>query len=65
MYIDHITVQVWKIVYESLRIAEKAHALIKEYYPTGNLGPRLPNFLEKAGGQYEQIMCFTKQILMY
>ena len=39
-------------------MAEKAQALIKEYYPTGDFGQCLQNFLEETGGQYEQIMCF-------
>ena len=30
-------------------------ALIREYYPQGNLGQRLQDFLEEARGQYEQI----------
>ena len=50
MYIDHITIQVQKIVYESRRMLEKTQALIKEYYPHGNLGQRLQDFLEKARG---------------
>ena len=33
MYIDHITIQVWKIVHESRRMSEKTQALIQEYYP--------------------------------
>ena len=33
MYVDHITIQVWKIVHESRRMSEKTHALIQEYYP--------------------------------
>ena len=65
MNIDHLIVQVWKIVHKSRRMAEKAQALIKEYYPTGDFGQCLQNFLEETGGQYEQIMCFTKQILIY
>ena len=32
MYIDHITIQVWKIVHKSRRMSEKMQALIKEYY---------------------------------
>ena len=32
MYIDHITIQVQKIVHESQRMSEKMQALIKEYY---------------------------------
>ena len=50
MYIDHITVQVRKIVNESRRMSEKAQALIREYYPTSDPGQRLQNFLKKAGG---------------
>ena len=38
MYIDHITIQVQKIVHESRKISEKTQALIREYYPQGNLG---------------------------
>ena len=58
MYIDHITIQVKKIVHESWRMSEKTQALIREYYPQGNLGQRLQNFLEEVQGQYEQIVCF-------
>ena len=58
MYIDHITIQVQNIVHESRKIAEKGQALIREYYPTGDLGQCLQNFLEEAGGQYEYIMSF-------
>ena len=32
MYIDHITIQVRKIVHESRKMLEKTQALIKEYY---------------------------------
>ena len=38
MYIDHITVQVKKIVHESRRMSERVQTLIEEYYPKGNLG---------------------------
>ena len=58
MYIDHIIIQVRKIVHESRRMSEKKQALIKEYYPQGNLGKRLQDFLEEARGQYEQITRF-------
>ena len=33
MYIDHITIQIKKIVHESQRMSEKTQALIKKYYP--------------------------------
>ena len=46
MYIDHITIQVKKIVHESRRMLEKVQVMIKEYYPKGPLGQRLQNFLE-------------------
>ena len=39
-------------------MVEKAQALIREYYPTGDLGQCLQNFLEEVGGQYEYIICF-------
>ena len=58
MYIDHITVYVRKIVHESQKMSEKVQTLIKEYYPNGDLGQRLQNFLKEARGQYEQITCF-------
>ena len=38
MYIEHITVQVKKIVHESRRMLERVQALIEEYYPKGPLG---------------------------
>ena len=50
MYIEHITAQVKKIVHESKSMSKKTQALIKEYYPQGNLGQRLQDFLEKARG---------------
>ena len=53
MYIDHITLQVKKIVHESRRMLEKTQALIEEYYPRGSLGQRLQDFLEEVRGQYE------------
>ena len=58
MYIDHITIQVRKIVHESRKMSEKTQALIKKYYPQGNLGQCFQDFLEEARGQYEQITCF-------
>ena len=58
MYIDHITIQVRKIVHELRRMSEKTQALIREYYPLGNLGQHLQDFLEEARGQYEQITPF-------
>ena len=58
MYIDHITIQVWKIVHKSRRMSEKIQALIQEYYPQENLGQHLQDFLKEAKGQYEQITCF-------
>ena len=58
MYIDHVTVQVKKILYESQRISKKVQTLIEEYYPNGNLGQRLQDFLGKARGLYEQITRF-------
>ena len=58
MYIDHITIQVQKIIHESRMMSEKTQALIKEYYPQGNLRQRLQDFLEEARGQYEQITRF-------
>ena len=50
MYINHIIVQVKKIVHESRRMSKRVQALIKEYYPKGNLGQRLQDFLEEAKG---------------
>ena len=50
MYIEHITIQVWKIVHESQRMSEKTQALIKEYYPQWDLGQRFQDFLEEARG---------------
>ena len=58
MYIDHITVQVKKIVHESCRMSEKTQALIEEYCPRGSLGQRLQNFLKEVRGQYEQVVRF-------
>ena len=58
MYINHITIQVRKIVHESRRMSEKPQALIREYYLQGNLGQRLQDLLEEARGQYEQITRF-------
>ena len=58
LYIDHIIVQVKKIVYESRRMSERVQVLIKEYYPKGPLGQRLQDFFEEARAQYEQITCF-------
>ena len=58
MYIDHIINQVWKIIHESWKMSEKTQALIREYYPQGNLGQRLQDFLKEARGQYEQITRF-------
>ena len=58
MYIDHITIQVKKIVHESRRMSEKVQALTEEYYLRGSLGQRLQDFLEEVRGQYEQITCF-------
>ena len=37
---------------------EKVQTLIEEYYPNGNLGQCLQDFLKKARGQYEQITHF-------
>ena len=37
MYIDHITIQVKKIIHESRRMLEKVQALIEEYYLRGSL----------------------------
>ena len=39
-------------------MSKKTQALIREYYPQGNLGQRLQNFLEEIRGQYEQIVRF-------
>ena len=50
MYIDHITVQVKKIVHESRRMSERVQVLIREYYPKGSLGPRLQDFFKKVRG---------------
>ena len=33
IYIDHITIQVRKIVHESWKMSKKTQDLIKEYYP--------------------------------
>ena len=58
MSIDHITIQVKKIVHESRRMLEKTQALIEEYYPRGFLGQHLQDFLEEVQGQYEQVVHF-------
>ena len=58
MYINHITIQVKKIIHESRRMSEKVQALIKEYYPRGSLGQRLQDFLEEVRGQYKQVTRF-------
>ena len=50
MYIDHITIQVQRIIHESRRMSEKIQALIREYYPKGNLGQCLQDFLKEARG---------------
>ena len=57
-YIDHITIQVKKIIHESRKMSEKTQALIEEYYPRGSLGQCLQDFLEEVQGQYEQVVCF-------
>ena len=61
MYIYHITVQVKKIIHKSRRMLEKVQTLIEEYYPKGNLGQRLQDFLEEARGQYKQITRFYEE----
>ena len=48
MYIDHITIQVKKIVHKSQRMLERVQVLIEEYYPKGPLGQHLQDFLEEA-----------------
>ena len=58
MYIDHIIVQVKKIVHESRRMSEKVQTLMEEYYHKSTLGQCLQDFLKEVRGQYEQIMCF-------
>ena len=58
MYIDYITIQVQKIIHESRMMSEKTQALIKEYYPQGNLEQCVHDFLEKTKEQYEQITRF-------
>ena len=58
MYIEHITVQVKKIVHKPQRISERVQALIEEYYTKGPLGQRLQDFFEESRGQYEQITRF-------
>ena len=58
IYIDHITIQVQKIVHESRRMSKKTQALLREYYPQGNLGQRLQDCLEEIKRQYEQITRF-------
>ena len=58
MYIDHIIVQVKKIVHKSRRMSERVQVLIEEYYPKEPLGQRLQNFLEEVRAQYEQITHF-------
>ena len=50
LYIDHIIIQVKKIVHESRRMSKRVQVLIEEYYPKGPLGQRLQDFLEKARG---------------
>ena len=60
MYIEHITVQVKKIVHESQRMSERVQALIREYYPKGHLEQHMQDFFEKAREQYEQITHFYK-----
>ena len=57
MYIEHVTVQVKKIVHESQRMSKRVQALIEEYYPKGPLGQCLQDFIEATRGQYEQITC--------
>ena len=61
MYIEHITVQVKKIVHESRKMSKRVQALIEEYYPKEHLGQRLQDFLEEARGQYEQITHFYEE----
>ena len=58
MYINHITIQVKKIVHESRRMLEKVQALIEEHYPRGSLRQCLQDFLKEVRGQYEQITRF-------
>ena len=58
MYIEHIIVQIKKIVHESRRMSERVQALIKEYYPKRPIRQCLQDFLEKAREQCEQIMRF-------
>ena len=50
MYIDHIIIQVKKIVHESRKMSGKVQALIEEYYPRSSLGQRLQDFLEEVRG---------------
>ena len=50
IYIEHITVQIKKIVHESRKMSKKVQALIEEYYPRGFLGQRVQDFLEEVRG---------------
>ena len=61
LYIEHLTTQVKKIVHESRRMAKKTEALLKRFMPTAHLKQQLLDFLEKARGQYNQIMCFYEK----
>ena len=58
MYIDHITLQVKKIVHESRKMSKKTQTLIEEYYPRCSLRQRLQDFLKEVRGQYEQVVRF-------
>ena len=52
LYIEHLTIQVKKIVHESRRMAKKTEALLKRFMPTKHLRQQLLDFLKEARGQY-------------
>ena len=65
MYIDHITVQVKKIVHESRRMSEQVQTLVEEYYPKGNLGQCLKTYWKKLRDSMRKSFTFMKQIQTY
>ena len=58
LYINHLTKEIYKVIFTSWKMVKKVEALLQTYFPIRQDGRRIISFLEKAKDQYKKVKNF-------
>ena len=58
LYINQLTKETHKVIFASWKMVKKVEALLQNFFPIGQDGQKMVNFLEEAKDQYEQLKNF-------